>query len=233
MTIKIALTPRFCDPEFRKEGVNQTYVAALKKAGAITYMVPIQEHLDEIVQDFDGLLVTGGEDIQPSLYGEESHINTTIYPEFDAFDYAIIEAFYKANKPIMGICRGMQVINVYFGGSLYQDIDTDYQNLERLHYKNELEHQLSHPVKITKDTELYKILTKEECLVNSYHHQAVKKVAEGFTVSALSPEGIVEAMEKEGIYCTQWHPEKVHTIDEQLNIIKYFVQKCKEYKDKA
>ncbi len=130
--------------------------------------------------------------------------------EIDTLDFTIIKAFNNANKPILGICRGIQAINVCFGGSLYQDIPN-----------HKLQKEGRHNVKIEKNSFLYDCYNTEKMQVNSLHHQAVKKVAEGFKVVAKSEDGIVESIENENIIAVQWHPE--YMMDTKF--FEYFVNK--------
>lgn len=156
-------------------------------------LIPIMQtsNLDIIVKLCDGLILTGSPyHVNPSLYGMDENI----YNFEDDIDYCLIKKFYEKNKPIVGICRGIQVINVYFGGTLKRNII----NHERV----------NHMINIMPNTLLSNIYSKR-MEVNSTHTQAVDKVADGFLVSAVSDDGVVEAIEKENIIAVQWHPEKL------------------------
>lgn len=149
--------------------------------------------INEIVKIADGLYIPGGPDVDPKFYGEEMNGTKDFYDEIDELDLALIDAFYKANKPILGICRGHQIINVYFGGTLYQDIGGH----------DETEHE----VNVKKGSFIDNIYQTELLHVNSYHHQNIKDVAPGFEVVCTSTDGYVEAIAKDKIVSVQWHPE--------------------------
>ena len=149
----------------------------------------------------DAILFSGGGDLNPKLYGEENVKCESIDDIRDADEYAYLDAFSKANKPIFGICRGIQVINVYFGGSLYQDIGEENAPKDK---------SGSHNINIIKSSFIDKAYPYG-MRSNSSHHQAVKKLAPGFKISAISDEGIIEAFEypEKNIYATQFHPERM------------------------
>jgi putative glutamine amidotransferase len=172
----------------------------------------------EALDGLHGLLLTGGEDVSPSLYGESPHDKLgEVNPSRDAFEVALVTEARARNLPILGICRGIQVMNVAFGGSLVQDVPSEVPG--------SLDHQwavpqhesyaLAHEVWLEPDTLLARLMRErlsdaDSCDVNSRHHQAVKRVAQGFTVSATAPDGIIEAIEDPAArFClgVQWHPE--------------------------
>ena len=225
---KIAITPRLLDIDNNYIGVNQQYVDAFVKNGAIAYMLSIDlNNIDNIVEEFDGLLVTGGVDIEPTFYGEERKFGQPNHDhDFDVFDLALIKAFRAKGKPILGVCRGLQAINVAYGGNLYQDIDTFYKDLGGIHKESKEYRKIAHKVKLDKDSKLYSILQEEITDVNSYHHQAIDRVAEGFKVVAMSEDGVIEAIEAENIIAVQWHPEKMRDVGRQNEIFTEFIKMC-------
>lgn len=194
-----------------------SYVEAVEMAGGIPLIIPRIEEvtdLEKAVSRIDGLLVIGGEDIDPAIYGEEA------IPEMgeivawrDGYDIAVVSKAYQAGIPILGICRGIQAINVAFGGTLYQDLPAQFEGLKEVHRQKEPSSQGTHRIVLEKGTELAYILPGKEVMVNSFHHQAVKDVAPGFIVSARSPEGVIEAIEyidgTHNIMGVQFHPEKM------------------------
>lgn len=158
--------------------------------------------LERVVDICDGLVVTGRSiDVNPKYYGEELIELTNLgdYDGEDELDFSLIKLFHKANKPILGICAGIQSINVCFGGSLYQDV----QNHST---KKELK---MHSINIEKDSFLEKCYKTNKLEVNSFHHQAIHKVAQNFKVIATSEDGVIEAIEYNNILGVQWHPEQM------------------------
>ncbi|MBR2599301.1 MAG: gamma-glutamyl-gamma-aminobutyrate hydrolase family protein, partial [Erysipelotrichaceae bacterium] len=143
----------------------------------------------------------------PVNYGEELRPETNLY-DFEVYsqDKAAIHAFNRLGKPILGICAGIQVINVVFGGSLHQHIEGH--------------RDATHHVRLTRDSLLYRIYGKEDIMTNSYHHQCVNRVADGFKVTAMSEDGIIEGIEKDNILAVQWHPEISHDYDFFINWLK-------------
>ncbi len=170
----------------------ENYIGASEQSG---FLVFTDFSAIEAAEKCDAVLFTGGGDLNPNLYGEEITLSAGIDDKRDKDEYEYLDAFSKANKPIFGICRGVQVINVYFGGSLYQHIGDDHKSG-------------SHNINIIKNSFMDKAYP-DGMRSNSSHHQAVKKLAPGFKISAISDEGIIEAIEnpQKNIYATQFHPE--------------------------
>lgn len=194
---------------------NKDYLQAVEECGGIPLILPITEDylkVKEQVKLVDKVIITGGVDINPFYYGEESILNNgTIMPARDSYDFMIIKACEELNKPILGICRGLQSINVYYGGTLYQHIP-DVKGNHLQHSQRSDYHVAVHKIRINENTKLHSILGKE-AEVNSFHHQAVKGVAKGFKISAVSSDGVIEGIENiEGrtIMGVQWHPEKMY-----------------------
>ena len=200
------------------------YILALKSCGAeVKFVKNVAEALL-----CDGLLFTGGSDITPSFYGEEKQEKcgkTNL--KRDTIEKEIFDAFYKTEKPIFGICRGMQFINVCLGGSVYQDI-TDKQtekHKDNLKFFNNF-----HYVKIRKNCLLYDVFEEETVTVNSTHHQAVKTLGKNLKTAAESCDGFIEAYTSASHpFCVgvQWHPEHIFRKDKkQRRLIEVFVEKC-------
>lgn len=165
----------------------------------------------------DGLLIGGGYDINPKYYNQQTLCNDNLeLPEIDNMDMNLIDIFNKANKPIIGICRGLQAINVFFGGSLIQNIE---ESKAKHHYQSQSD-VYSHKVTIQDNTKLSKYLDNE-VTVNSFHHQVIDKVADNFIVNAISDDGLIEGIEYGNIIGVQWHPEKVDDVT-QNNLLKLF-----------
>lgn len=197
---------------YKRAYVNDDYVQSVLRAGGIPLILPIVEDLaviESYIEQIDGLIMSGGHDVNPILFNEEpSNKLGDILPERDAFDIALIKSCMKAKKPLLGICRGEQILNVANGGTLYQDLSFAPNSSIKHNQKTNYDFA-THSVDIEKGSKLYEILG-EEILVNSFHHLAVKDVAPDFKIVATSKDGIVEGIEKIGdefIIGVQWHPE--------------------------
>lgn len=198
------------------DGMERYYIGKhfkeiFEKLNVLLFPISALTDLNKVVDICDGLVIIGSViDINSINYNEQP-----IAPihekceEADTLDFELIKAFNEAGKPILGICRGIQVINVYFGGSLYQDMKGHKLPLDKRHNIN-----------IKKETFLYNCYNKENIQVNSTHHQAIKNVATGFKVTAISDDGFIEGIEKENIIGVQWHPE----IMEDINFFENFLK---------
>jgi putative glutamine amidotransferase len=192
------------------------YVESIRRAGGEPIeVIPGAETPEQILSRVDGLMLTGGGDVDPSLYGETPHATfDAAETGRDEFEIALSRAAVAKGIPFLAICRGMQVLNVAMGGTLVQDIPSQVTGALD-HSIREPRHHIAHEVWISKGSRLSTLLADhmedgETCHVNSRHHQAVKKAADMFTVTATSPDGVIEAMEKPGNgFCiaVQWHPE--------------------------
>lgn len=214
------------NPNIERSYVNYDYVEALTLAGAVPILLPViadQKTIEAQCALLDGLVLTGGPDVNPLLYGEEpSDKLECIYPERDEFELYLIKKAVKKLIPILGICRGMQLINVAFGGSLYQDV-SHYSKTELQHRQQAKQHVPSHTIDIIPTSKLYQLLDSKQVITNSLHHQAVKKIAPGFIASASARDGLIEGIEKKGkdfIVGVQWHPEKM--IKSQTGMQRFF-----------
>ena len=179
---------------YNYEQVNECNINAVIAAGAIPFMLPItgdDQLIDDYLDILDGVYLSGGNDINPLLFGDDpiKEIGEIGYSR-DEFEVKLYKKASAKNMAILGICRGEQVINVGAGGDLYQDIYVQKEGVNGHSPKFSASGNTYHRVKIMKDSILYDILQKEEINVNSYHHQAVRNVAEGFKVSALSSDGV-------------------------------------------
>lgn len=210
-----------------------TYAQAIWEAGGEAILLPCnpdKSNCKQIVCMLDGLLAPGGHDIAPELYGEQIDEACGIYTLYeDDYDMELIKEAVSQKKPVFGICRGMQIINVLYGGTLYQDIPTQYSE-ELLHTRVTPDEENFHTVDIEKNSYLAKVLGVTEAVqVNTSHHQAVKDVAEGFVVTAKAPDGIIEAIENTdaSVLCVQWHPERLQNMEIYQKLMKDFVNRCR------
>ena len=215
---KILITPRKEDTEKKKLSVNESYFIALSDAYSYMSNIVNEEQARQMALEFDGLLVTGGYDINPSLYKEENTKSLGIEDSIDKTDINLINAFIGADKPILGICRGLQIINVALGGTLIQDIPNEY-NTDVVHsgFDGKV---ATHPISVEENTFLHSILGSN-AVVNSYHHQAIGRLAEPLKTSAYSSDGIIEAVEGKNILALQWHPERMLDDEKQKKIFDW------------
>jgi putative glutamine amidotransferase len=198
-------------------GQNQTYLQALVRAGAVPLLIPHltnQALLRPLYELTDGLLLPGGGDVAPARYGELSHEKCGPASfERDETELTLTCWAMNEGKPLLAICRGIQVLNIAQGGSLYQDIAAQVPSAEKHDWYPEYPRDLlSHSIDVTPQTRLAHILGETTLAVNSLHHQALKAVAPGLVVAARAPDGIVEAVEtKDHAFAlgVQWHPEEL------------------------
>jgi len=218
-----------------KSVLLNAYCRSVAKAGGIPVILPLAEDAElasDLVSRIDGLVMSGGEDINPERYGEKP-VNKTVVvnPVRDSSDFLLIDAATKRGIPILGICRGEQAINVFFGGTLVQDIPSQVSTPIR-HKQIEPGVKGTHMVKFEKGSLLESLLCRDSMMVNSFHHQAVKTVAPGFRIVARANDGVIEAYESEQrdpvILCVQFHPEKcIYGGDDTfLPLFKYFIEKA-------
>jgi putative glutamine amidotransferase len=191
------------------------YVSALERAGGeVRVLDPATDVLPSALDGCDAVLLTGGVDVDPGRYRQSRHETVEVDPERDAFEFALTRAALDRDLPLLGICRGAQVLNVAAGGSLVQDLPSERPSATR-HQITEPKDAVAHDVTVASGTCLARLLApaldaRGQIAVNSRHHQSVDAVAPGFVVSATAPDGIVEAIERAGAtFCVgvQWHPE--------------------------
>lgn len=225
MRVVIAMPRMSTDPE--PTVAQSKYIESLARAGAGMRWIELSDP-EQAVQDAltcDGLLLPGGGDMDPKFYGQ-ARIPACGEPNLlrDAAEPLLLRAFLAADKPVLGICRGIQVMNAVLGGDLYQDIKP-FEHLPHNDHWAKV-----HTVTVRRGTLLSRILGQDTVLVNSQHHQAVDRVAPGFTLAALSEDGIVEAIEKpDARFClgVQWHPEWLSDADPAMQgLFDAFVNAC-------
>ncbi len=196
-------------------------------------MLPLTDDASELEDAYsicDGILFTGGHDVSPEVYGQEATDKCgKPCPLRDSMEGFILELCIRDDKPLLGICRGIQFINAYLGGTLYQDLPTEY-NSDIEHHMALPYNRTAHRVDVTDGTKLAEIIGAGRHDVNSYHHQAVKDLSPKLTAMALSEDGLVEATEiKETRFgiAVQWHPEFSYDVSEEsLKLVQAFVDAC-------
>lgn len=207
----------------------QGYSDAVHAAGGIPVIIPFinDDNLTDIINRFDGFVLAGGQDVSPIFYGQEPHpkLGSLSYQR-DVFEIALIKKVIAANRPLLGICRGLQIINVALGGSLYQDL-SEYPNWSVKHQQYGTAWSTpTHSITLSKKGPLHKIFG-DTGLVNSLHHQAIHDLAPTLIPLAHSADGLVEAVtnEKEQLLAVQWHPEaQFNEFPEALAIFKWLIQ---------
>lgn len=194
--------------------VHEVNYKRIIEAGGVPFILPntLDEATIDIYSDtLDGLLLTGGPDLDPLLFDEEPIKKLgTITPERDFFEIELTKMMYKKQKPIFGICRGSQVLNVALGGTLYQDIYSQHDVSLLKHGQDAPRKYPTHFVSIEKDSKLYEIVKEDKIKVNSYHHQSIKDPAKDFYISSRARDSIVESVESikhPFAIGVQWHPE--------------------------
>ena len=209
------------------------YAQGLEEAGAAPVVLPLTSDpaaLERYAHTFDGFLFPGGHDLAPSLYGEEpSEKCGTVIPQRDSMEQAFFPLALATRKPLLGICRGIQLFNVMLGGDLYQDIPTQCPSGVE-HHETPPYDKVAHPVQVRRGTPLFDAVGVEEMGVNSYHHQGIRRLGQGLEVAATAPDGMVEAVylpEHPFALAVQWHPEfSLHSDPRSGKIFQAFVQAC-------
>ena len=211
--------------------IQQAYLDAILTAGGLPILLPTSlpiNALPELVNRFNGFVLSGGGDVDPALYS--GHLDTTIHsidPERDAFELALIPLVRATDKPLLAICRGMQVLNVALGGSLYEDIASALPAAQRHDwYPNYPRDYLAHTVEVEPGSRLAEILGTHKLRTNSLHHQAIRQPAPALDVVAHAEDGVIEAVElpeKRFAIGVQWHPECLPEEPAMQRLFKAFV----------
>ncbi|MGH7409333.1 MAG: gamma-glutamyl-gamma-aminobutyrate hydrolase family protein, partial [Candidatus Methylomirabilales bacterium] len=220
------------DGQEQWEFIRDNYTRAITAAGGLPLILPIAAEPDlvaDLVGTLDGLLLTGGEDVHPSFYGEAVQEKCGPIDETrDRFEIGLTRAALARELPVLAICRGMQVLNVACGGTLHQDLA--YRPETAAHHTGVKEDRARriHPVRVLPGTRLREILGAEEAAVTSTHHQVIREMAPGFRPAALAPDGVLEGMEKTEdpfALAVQWHPERLALADpNQLRLFRALVE---------
>jgi putative glutamine amidotransferase len=219
----------------------EDYRQAVLHVGAEVRVLEPSAETSDALAEIDGLLLTGGEDVDPALFGEAPHPTVVeVDPQRDAFELALTRTARARGLPILAICRGIQVLNVAAGGTLVQDIPTQITGAveHRLAVPPHQSYDLAHEVWMDKDSLLARLMSDrlgsvDTVEVNSRHHQAVKQVAPGFDISATAPDGVIEAIEDpKATFClgVQWHPENFWRTGEFRALFEGFVEASEKVK---
>lgn len=219
--------------------MSQRYVRVLSQSGAVPWLVPLMpddiDTLRAIYERLDGLFLTGGVDVDPSFYGEAKHpLCGVTDPDRDAIELQLVKWAFADHLPILAVCRGFQVINVAFGGTLFQDVADQYPDAIKHDYFPTADGTptrdfLSHDVRVEPRSLLGTYLNVHHP-VNSMHHQGIKSLAPGLAASAWAPDGLIEGIEGTNgqfVVAVQWHPEELTENDDGMNrLFKAFIAAC-------
>jgi len=217
-------------------GNNRAYIHAIEHAGGAPVLIPLLESAESVAAiraRLDGLLLTGGGDIEPSFYGEARMPECgEAEPERDVVEIEFTRWALREEVPVLGVCRGLQVLNVVQGGTLYQDIATQRPGASNHAVIEWGRSHLAHDVDVDPDSHLAGVLGATHVTVNSLHHQAVNRLGDGLRVVARSEDGIVEGMELAGhpfVLAVQYHPEELEEFDEaSRRLFAAFVEACRQ-----
>lgn len=231
------------NPETRVLLVRENYLSMLRAEGGNPVLLPLGASGDALEAQLDmcsGVLLTGGDDVEPARYGEETLpcCGSMTLPR-DAYEIELIRRAVERDIPMLGICRGIQVLNVALGGSLYQDVGTQVEPGASAHQQPEPYGEPSHRVTLAPGSPLERLWGVEAMPVNSMHHQAIKRLAESLAPMAFAPEGFVEAVDRPGslyVRGVQWHPEymvepqvRAEVSAPQRAMIREFIEAAAEY----
>lgn len=209
------------------------YVYAVEEANAVPVFIPFcrnMDHLTPLLERLDGILISGGHDIDPNIYGKRPMPYCgRIVPERDAYDLAVARYAYEHKKPILGICRGIQILNVLMGGTIYQDMQKEGWNEHAPMGDIGPRNYPVHEVNFTPGSILHRVYGNST-RTNSFHHQAVHELGRNVTVTGRCEDGIVEGLEVSGgsafTVGVQWHPEMMFDETEQKQLFRMFAEAC-------
>lgn len=211
------------------------YIAAIESAGGSPVIVPVTKDINTIIpflKLLDGIILTGGPDIDPQIYGENPLPGIQeIDVKRDNHELALVNYILnETNLPILGICRGLQLLTVATGGALYQDIIKERENSFNHTVLDVVKYHSTHYVMIKKDSIFYEIFGQEKIGVNSFHHQAVKEIGKDFKATMIADDGVIEGIEMFGdrfVCAVQWHPESMFQYESKyLKLFTTFLEHC-------
>ncbi|MGL5407095.1 MAG: gamma-glutamyl-gamma-aminobutyrate hydrolase family protein [Propionibacteriaceae bacterium] len=230
--------PAHMFPGYPQLSLNEDYTRSITAAGGVAIVIPIGEDVSvagEVLELVDGLVFSGGQDIDPQLYGQVARpLCGEPSPLRDDFELALMGAALASDVPVFGICRGLQLLNVALGGTLHQDLSE--AGATDQHSYPSLPAHLRHPVSFAEGSFLRRWTDAAEARVNSFHHQVAATLGTGLVSVASSPDGLVEAVERDGghAFCgaVQWHPEMTSREDEISQLLfRGFVAECAKLTD--
>lgn len=231
----IGVTPAMeSDESFYK--VSKNNLLALEDAGGIPIVLSYlssSSDIDQIIEQLDGLYLTGGDDIDPIHFNEEPHQKLGAFnPKRDVFEIEITKKMLSKDKPVLGVCKGAQIINLAVGGDMYQDIYAQIDDGLLQHKQKTSNYVAIHEIELLKGSLIHRLVGQENIRVNSFHHQANRRVGEGFVISGIAKDGVVEVVESmkhRFALGVQWHPEMMAVVgdDSSKKIFQGFISACK------
>lgn len=223
-------------PGYHRSYVNDDYIDSVVQAGGIPFIIPFntdEKVIADQINQIDGLILSGGHDVDPLNYHQEPRQKLTeTFPQRDFFDLKLIEFAEKRNLPILGICRGAQILNVYHGGTILQDLSyADHELIQHTQPGNPTNQ--THTVKVQPDSLFAHLFDNMTITVNSFHHQVIDQLADEFKVGLVASDGVIEGFQNQKYsnleFAVQFHPEMLHRINENAkNIFDLIIQKAKE-----
>lgn len=231
----IGITPLF-DIKLQSSWMYSEYMEAVEHAGGVPVVLPLNSFAadaERLLDVLDGVLLPGGQDVSPLEYGQDiSAVCGAIVPQLDQMEIALARAAFNRGTALLGLCRGGQLINVAFGGTLYQDIYSENAVEAPILHNQKGVMPKTHPfhqVSISRDSRLHNCIGQHEIMTNSFHHQAIKNVAPGLRAVARASDGLIEAVEtvekERFLLGVQWHPEFMHKRDENARkLFSSFIQ---------
>lgn len=225
--------------------MSHRYILTLTGVGAVPWMIPLlhddEETLRAVYEELDGVFLPGGADIDPASYREERHPSCDRSdPPRDAVEVALVKWALADRKPVFGVCRGLQLINLAAGGTLYQDLADQRPGSVKHDYfpfrDGFARDYMAHDVEVTPDTRLARAAGSTRFRVNSMHHQGVRDLGDGLVVSAVAPDGVVEGLESPAdhhfLVGVQWHPEVLSDRDSRMKrLFEDFVREAGSYRE--
>lgn len=222
--------------------LHEDNVKAVEQAGGIPILLPYVmniKNIKQLLNKIDGLYLTGGDDIDPTLFAEEPHPNLGMITRIrDEVEIKMIKQILQSNKPLLAVCRGSQILNIALGGNMYQDIYSQIETPLLQHSQQAINSHASHYINVEKNSLLYKLVDKTTLKVNSRHHQANRKIARYLRVSGRANDGIIEAIEStvhRFVLGLQWHPENMAVAGDEnaQKIYQGFMDACHPFTKKG
>jgi putative glutamine amidotransferase len=214
-------------------GTNELYAKAIANSGGLPVLIPLsfkEDDLDDLLAQLDGILFTGGYDIDPRLYGNQPHAKVEgVDKDRDQIEVYLVRRVIQSGKPFLGICRGLQVINVALGGTLYEHLPDQLSGTITHDNHHRARDYLAHSVSVETGSVLSQIVSGNPLQVNSLHHQGIRRIAPELLQVAYSPDGLIEAVEMPGHpfgSAVQWHPEELLAHEEMRKLFKIFIHAC-------